>query len=118
MKSHLYHANWEASIARGIYPMNFYNDKGIDQLEAMASLAQDGLYEWVADLDLVDHEEVFKNTQNWQEPWRKRDPTRSTSMGDVIIQYDSVYVCALIGWDDVTKNVFGQAMLAHHKTIN
>ena len=69
-------------------------------------------YNMVAEVECEDEEDVFRATNHIDSDWTKnpevivcrKNPCRSTSVGDVIVDEDGVALyCAPCGWEDMGK---------------
>lgn len=112
----LYHLDWKRAEAK-------HGDASVDLIMGLGSghdwdarylqAFESGLYDHVADIDGLERNEVFPATNNGilSPSWSREPPQgirpvdvasdaemRSTSVGDIIDDGGSLYVCAPLGW--------------------
>lgn len=73
-----------------------------DLLAKVKEYAMAGNYQEVASMFPSNRDAAFRATQNIDGQWCPLAPIRSTSVGDVVKENNTFYVCATFGWLEVT----------------
>lgn len=67
-------------------------------------------FEFVAEVETTSKDEAFKLTNNIDQPWHlnkkviaRKQPCRSTSVGDVLVCSGIPYRCEDIGWSEIKQ---------------